>query len=144
MNLNKNVVAYLEAQAEKRQWTSNAEWAKNIGFTEATWSRIRRLKQAIIKDTVADKICTAFGITPVDLLLISTGRPIDNVVMECPAPYHTKNPKLTWIINWLENDANESQIDAMVATAKAIGAPNESPSNLHSGREESPSAAGAA
>lgn len=142
MDLNKHVRDFIQREAAKRGWTSNADLTRNIGFTEATWSRVIRLQQKSIKDPMVNSICRVFKITPIDLLLVSEGKePQVNTVNETPVTYRTRNPKIKRLCEWLENEATEAQLTAVVATAQAVGFPLESTNSSHSGRAASRSAA---
>lgn len=145
MDLNHHIVDFIRERAERRGWRSNADLARHIGPTEASWSRIMRMKQKTIKDNVANLICSAFNITPVELLLISEGQQQDSAGHEQPGPaYQTRNPELRELFQWLEHDACADQLAAVLATARAVGFQSAAKHSSPSGREEYQSHAGAA
>jgi DNA-binding Xre family transcriptional regulator len=146
MDLNRHIIDFIRERSERCGWESNADLARHIGLTEATWSRIMRLKQKTIKDNVANLICTAFNITPVELLLISEGQK-DFTAKEKSTAYRINStrrhlpPELARLLHWLETEACPDQIAAVLATARAVGLPNGSTISSHSGKEASRSAA---
>lgn len=85
MQLTDQLIEYIESAARRKGWinahtneVSIAELARNSNFTEATWSRIMRKKQATIKDKVAAEIGKMFGASPVEMLMVSIGENPEN------------------------------------------------------------------
>lgn len=113
MILNENITRFIEEQAKRRGWNSNADLKRNIGFTEATWSRIMRRTQDTISDDVAAAICDAFNVSVVDLHLIAEGSHKDfsnAAVDKCGA-----------LADWLRKRATPAAFNAVFITAEALG-----------------------
>ena len=69
---------------------------------------------------------------------------LPNRVTENSTPYCTRSPRLRRLCDWLENEASTEQVDAVMATARAVGFLENATNSSHSGRAESPSTANAA
>jgi len=151
MKITKCLLKWLHDEFDRRNFTY-AELARRGNTNYQNFQRLLHGKTTDITQVMEDAICEAFNITPEELLHISMnhrGSPEkqDSTIKEYPAPPYgrglsaTISPELARLFQWLENDACPDQIAAVLATARAVGCPNESTNSSHSGTASSPSAA---
>jgi hypothetical protein len=113
---------------------TNEETGRRLGITGKHVGQILKGEVGVIRDDTWDQM----------LPVLRPLLPAENTstVNEKSEPtYRTSNPELARLFQWLENDACPEQIAAVLATARAVGLPNESTNSSHSGRAASRSVA---